>query len=139
MVAMFTKQHKRAVESFVLNLVNNNCSEVKCLAEGPRIDGRVNLVVVVLVIPMKGNRLLTDESFTAVTREFSTSGISLVLERPIGFDEVTLGFRWENEMNFAKAKAKHLNPMGGGFYQLGFELTKMMHPADYPALREMSI
>ena len=139
MVAMFTKRHKRAIESFVLNLVNNNCPEVKCLAEGSRIDGRVNLVVVALVIPMKGKKLLTDESFTAVTREFSTSGISLVVERPIGFDHVTLGFRWEGEMKFVKAKAKHLNPMGGGFYQLALELTKMMHPAEYPLLREMSI
>ena len=136
---MFAKQRKRTVQNFILNLVNNNCPELQCLAEGPRIDGRVNLAVVALVIPMKGKKLLTDESFTVVTREFSTSGVSLVVDGPIGFDEVTLGFRWEGKMNFVKAKAKHLDPMGGGFHQLGFELIKTMHPADYPILREMSI
>ena len=136
---LFTRDKKRAIQSFILSVVNNDCPDLTHLVEGPRLDGRVNRVIVAMVIPIEKKKLRTDEAFRVVTKEFSTSGVSLVLDGPIGLDEVVLGFRHEGQMSFIRAKAKHLNPMGGGFYQLGFELVEMMHPGDYPQLRAMSI
>ena len=37
-------------------------------------------------------------------------------------------------MTFLRAQAKHLDPMGGGFYQLGFQLIEIILPGDYPEL-----
>jgi len=31
-------------------------------------------------------------------------------------------------------RAKHLDPMGGGFFQLGFRMTERLNSADYPEL-----
>ncbi len=137
---LFTKSKDLGVQGFILKVVNNNCSELEALVEGPRLEGRVNLVLPVLIIPVEGRRnLLADETFTATTKEFSTTGIAIVLDRPMGLDEVIVGFRWEGDMTYVRAVAKHLNPMGGGFYQLGLQMTEIVHAGDYRELASMTI
>ncbi|MBU4272572.1 MAG: hypothetical protein KKE86_04965 [Planctomycetes bacterium] len=135
---LFTKNKVPRVRSFVIKLVNNNCPELKSLIEGPRRDSRVNMTVVVMVIPLEGKALQVGQAFMAVTKEFSSTGVAVVLDHPRGMDEAILGFRIEGEMTYVRAKAKHLNPIGGGFYQLGFELEEIVAPGDYPKLQSLS-
>ncbi len=118
----------------MLKLVNNNCPDLEAMIEGPRLEGRVRLSVVVLVIPYEHGRPVMTQMFAAVSKEFSTNGMSLVLNQPRGLDQVVVGFRTEGATKFALAKAKHLNPMGAGFYQLGLRLTKMIPTGDFPEL-----
>jgi hypothetical protein len=136
---LFAKNREAKVKSFVLKLVNNHCPALKALAEGPRIDSRVVVVVVVMVVPVENGQIQIDRAFTAVTKEFSNTGVAIVLERPSGLDEALLGFRLEGEMTFLRAKARHLSPMGGGFFQLGFQLLEVVTPADYPKLGSLSL
>jgi hypothetical protein len=84
----------------------------------------------VTVIPVEDKQPQVRRAFTAVTREFSNTGVSVVVEGPTGFDEAILGFRLEGRMTFMRAKVKHLSPMGGGFYQLGFRLVEHLSAAD---------
>ena len=42
-------------------------------------------------------------------------------------------------MTFVRAEGKHLTPMGGGFFQLGFRLTEIVSAADYPELDSLPI
>ena len=135
---LFTKRKELGVQTFILKLVNNNCSELQALLDGPRLEHRANLTVVVLVIPIENGRPVLRQMFPAVTKEIATAGLSLVLDEPKAPDEVILGFRWESQMNFIRAEAVHLNPMGAGFYQLGLRMTEMVHPADLPELRSVS-
>ena len=72
-----------------------------------------------------------------MTKEFSSNGTALVLSHPSGMDEAALGFRWEGEMVWIRATAKHLSPLGAGFYQLGFRTMEILHLADYPELRSL--
>jgi len=136
-VPLFSKNKEMGVQGFILGVVNNNCSEVDALIDGPRLDRRVNLTVVVMVIPLEDNELQLEQTLTVVTKEFSTSGLAIVLDHPRGFDQVLLGFRWEGEMRFVRASARHLNPIGGGFYQLGFQMTEIVHVGDYPQLKSL--
>ncbi len=138
-VRLFTRDKKRAVQSFILNVVNNNCPELAALTEGPRLENRVNLTLPVLVVPVEDDQPLAKKAFTALTKEFSTSGLALVLDRPRGLDEAILGFRWDREMTFIRARAKHLNPIGGGFFQLGLQMTEVVHPSDVPDLESMQL
>jgi hypothetical protein len=134
------KENKRVrVQRVVLKLVNNHCPEMKASMEGPRLDNRVNLVVVVMVIPMEDDKLQLHQAFTALTKEFSNSGLAVVLDRPQAFEQVVLGFQFEGEMTFVRSKARHLNPMGGGFYQLGFQLLEVLSVGDYPELDSLSL
>jgi len=137
-MALFSRKKTLGVQSLVIKIVNNNCPELKALIEGPRSDSRVNLVMVAIVIPLEKDKLLIQKAFTAITKEFSTTGVALVLDGPLPLDHVILGFRFEGEMNFVHAQAKHLSPMGGGFFQLGFQLLELASPSDYPQLESMS-
>jgi hypothetical protein len=136
-VRLFTRDKKRAVQSFILKVVNNNCPELAALIEGPRLESRVNLTVVVLVVPVEDGRPLAKKAFSTVTKEFSTTGLALVLGEPKVLDEVIVGFRWEGEMTFIRATAKHLNPMGGGFYQLGLQMIELVCPGEFPDLESL--
>jgi hypothetical protein len=135
---LFAKKKQLGVQSLVLKMVNNNCPELKALMEGPRNDSRVNLVVVVMVIPFEKDRLFVESAFTAVTKEFSGTGVAVILDRPRALDHVVLGFRFEGEMRFVRARARHVNPMGGGFSQLGFQMLHVVTIHDYPELKSMS-
>ena len=135
---LFSSKKESGVRTFLLKVVNNNCPELLAEVDGPRLESRVNLVVVVAVIPLKDEKLQMDGAFTAVTKDFNTNGLSVVLDRPCGLDKVILGFRVDGELTFAKAEAKHLSPMGGGFFQLGFQLTNIVPTGDFPELHGLN-
>ena len=80
-MSLFRKNKDVGVQSFVLKLVNNNCPGLKAMTEGPRPTAGSNLVVVVMIIPMENKRLQVDRAFTAVTKEFSNTGVAVVLDR----------------------------------------------------------
>ena len=81
-MSLFSKRKDLPVRSFILKLVNNNCPGLTAKLEGPRIDSRVNLVVVVTIIPVEGGRAKSSRAFTAVTKEFSNTGVAVVLDQP---------------------------------------------------------
>jgi hypothetical protein len=137
---LFASEKRFAVQGFVLKLLNTNCHDMHARLDGPRLEGRVNLTLVVMVVPvLKNDKLDLRHSFAAVTKEFSSSGVAIVLDQPMGIDEAFLGFRWRGGVTWVRAKAKHLNPMGGGFYQLGFRMTEKLAIGDYPDLQTVSI
>jgi hypothetical protein len=138
-MAMFSENKQKRVQRVVLKLVNNHCPELKASMDGPRLDNRVNLMVVVMVVPLENGKLQLDRAFTAITKEFSNTGVAVVLDQAQAFDEVVLGFRFDGEMTFVRSKAKHINPMGGGFYQLGFQMKEVVSTGDYPALDTLSL
>jgi hypothetical protein len=138
-MAIFSKNKKERVQRIVLKLVNNHCPELKAYMDGPREDSRINLVVVVIVVPLEGGKIQLDKAFSALTKEFSNTGAAIVLDMPQAFDEVILGFQFKEEMTFVRAKARHLNPMGGGFYQLGFHMLEVIPAGDYPGLESLSL
>ena len=134
----FTRNKKLGVSSFVLKLVNNNCPDILQLQDGPRNDTRVNLTVVVLVIPLKNKKVEVAKSFYAVTKDFSSTSVSVMVDSPRDVSDVILAFRYEGEMFYARAKAKHVSPVGGGFHQLGLQMEEMISPLDYAGLSNLS-
>jgi hypothetical protein len=139
MISLFSKKKEFKVRGLVLKLLNNNCSALKAQINEARDDSRVNLAIVVAVIPLKDGRLRLDEAFTTVTKDFSINGLSIVLHGPLGFDQVILGFRVSGEMVFVRAEAKHINPMGAEFFQLGLQLLEVVSTGEYPELESISV
>lgn len=134
---IFSRRKEIEVQGFLLKVVNNNCPELRALIDGPRLDRRVNLTLAVLVVPIENKKPQVRKAFTAVTKEFSTSGTAIVLGRPKPIEEAMLGFRWDGELIFLRAKSKHLSPIGGGFFQLGFKLLEMVYAGDHPELNRL--
>ena len=135
---LFSRNKAIGVQSVILKLVNNSCPELHILEDESRLASRVNLTVAVMIIPVDDDQPIFEEAFTAVTKEFSNTGLAVVLSKPVGLDQVILGFRFDGQMIFVRAAAKHLNPMGGGFHQLGFQLTDVVPRGEYRELESIS-
>jgi len=133
-----TRKKMVGVQNFVLKLINNNCPELKALIEGPRLEKRVNLSIAVLVVPLVNEKLQICEAFNAVTRELSITGVGIILDQQRTLEEVILGFRLEGDMTFLRATAKHISPIGGGFYHLGLEMIEVVYLSDYPKLEKLN-
>jgi hypothetical protein len=134
---LFSRKKTAGVQTFLLKLVNNHCPELGPLFDNRREESRVPICLVTLVVPLKKGRPQLADHFPTVTKEFSTTGVSIVLDQPRGLEEVILAFRWENEMTFVKGTARHLNPMGAGFYHLGIELSRVVCVDEYPELESL--
>jgi hypothetical protein len=121
-----------------LNLINTSCPSLYVEGHDFRLERRVNLCVAVLVVPLENGRPRIDQSFAAVSREFSNTGVSLVLSELRPLDEVILAFRRRTSTTFVLAKAKHLSPMGAGFFQLGLKMLEVLPPDAYPELETLA-
>jgi len=133
-VHLFQRKKDTGVQSFMLRLLNANCPELQATLQGPRLERRVNLAIVVLVVPIENDALNVKRAFATITKDFSSTGVALILNQPHGLNEVVMGFRWSGSITWIRGKAKHLTPMGGGFYQLGFRLTEKLASGDFPEL-----
>jgi hypothetical protein len=118
----------------MLRFLNGSSSLLSTMAEGPRADRRKNMTVPVLVIPLKKKRLVIDRVFAATTRDVSAHGVSLIVRDPGELDEVVLAFRVGASMEFVVGKARHLTAIPAGFYQLGLQILRIVHPRNYPEL-----
>lgn len=137
-MSLFTCKKDRAVQSEILKLVNNNCSTLQALTEGPRLEQRVNLTIPVMLVPLKDGELAPLDVMTLVTKEFSSNGVSVVVDHPHMPKQAVVIFKSQGKTSFMLAELKHLDPMGGGFYQCGFQLLKVLVNSDWPTLQDLA-
>jgi hypothetical protein len=136
----FLRNRKKEIEAqrWILKLVNNHCPELRDLQDGPRLEGRVNLTVPAWVVPVEGRMPQIARAFPVVSKEFSPSGFSLVLNRPFSEEKVLVGFAWADEKTFLKGEVQHITSLGAGFSQLGILAQEVICLADYPELNVLS-
>jgi hypothetical protein len=138
-MSLFSRNKDTKIRGLMLKLANTKCPEMRPQLEDPRFDSRANVTIAVIVIPIENGQIQVARAFKAITKDISSIGMGIILDHPIGLDEAILGFRVGTEMSFARAEAKHLNPLGGGFFQLGFRMWEVISPGDFPELANMSI
>ncbi len=135
----FSQPKSVAVKNRILELLNETCSGMATKTDGRRIDSRIKRVVVGIVVPIEDRQLQVERAFTVLTKDFSSAGVALVVNQPSGPEQAILGFRLEGAMSFFRAESKHMEPMGGGFFQIGYQLFEVVSPRDYPELASLSI
>ena len=103
--------------------------------EGRAVD-RVNRSLPVLIAPWEKGRPDATRCVTAMSKDFSDRGVGVVTQHPLGCEDVVVGLLApprEGEPNrrqpqFAVGKIRQFLPMGGGFWQIGIELTRLVDP-----------
>ena len=136
----FSDGKTSAVRNRVFQLINETCSGMLTKTEGRRVDSRITRVVVGMIIPIENRQLQVDKAFTAVSRDFSSGGVAMLLnQQPRGPEQAILGFRLSGAMTFFRAETRHIEPIEGGFYQIGFQLFEVVSPRDYPGLESLSL
>lgn len=133
----FTQKKLHEVQSFVLKFVNSHSDVLDSVNLGKRRESRARLCVVAVLIPYDTGEIPVKQKLPVITKEFSSTGMSVILPEPRGFDRVVVGLKFQGELRFILARAVHLTPMGGGFFQLGLEFLQMLHPGDHPELRDV--
>lgn len=105
--------------------------------DGPRRDGRANLATAVLVVPQVDGALLVEQSFAAVTKDFSAEGMSLILAQPLSADTLVIGVRHGELMTFLQGDVIYKAPIGAQFFQAGLRVERILDLAEHPELNRL--
>jgi hypothetical protein len=136
----FSNTRALAVKNRILELIDETAAGLSIKTDGRRLDSRIKRVVVGVIVPLEERRLQVDRAFTVLTKDFSSGGVAVVVNnQPGGPEQAVLGFRLEGAMSFFRAEARHVEPMGGGFFQIGYQLFEVVSARDYPELASVSV
>jgi hypothetical protein len=117
-------------------LVNHTSPNLPPLEGDFRSENRANRTIPTLLTPWEDAEPAVDESTYALTKDFSDRGVSLVLHQPFKAEQVVVGFRLES-VRFTLGNVRQNVPLGGGFWQLGVELTGILDPAVFPQIQSL--
>lgn len=134
----FRKRREQVeVHKITRRLINSSCPCLPPLAGESRWENRSNRTIPVLLTPISGGELSLDETATAVTKNLSSQGLALVLHQPFWAEGVVIGFWHSGEPEFVRGEIRQNVPLGGGFWQLGIELTQRVILAEMPELERL--
>jgi hypothetical protein len=87
---LFRRRPKEAEEAqaFLLRFLNNRCLRQKFSVEEKRRETRTNLVVGVWIVPLVEGATVVGRAFPTVTKDFTTSGLGIVIDKPFTCEEV---------------------------------------------------
>jgi len=102
-----------------------------------RWENRSNRTLPVLLVPIDNGEPRTDEATTALTKNLSSQGLALVLHQPFWAEGVAIGLWHEGSAEFVRGEIRQNVPLGGGFWQLGIELTEPLSLDEHPELEDL--
>ncbi len=126
-------QRQQELQRLVQRLINLTTPNYTRLELESRQQSRANRSLPVLLVPWEEDGPSAEEAFYAVTKDLVARGVCVVLHQPVHHDRFLLAF-WDHGPIYALAQSRHLEHLGGPFWQLGLELLERLHPADDPAL-----
>jgi len=138
---LFSKDKSRQIEvqRLLTKIINAHSRSLDALREGPRSELRVDLALVVIVVPSVNDRPDRSQAFATVTREVSSNGMSLVLSERLDVSDLFLVLEVDREMRYVRGEVRHQGPLGAGLWQAGVQLTEIVTPGDYPELQPLKI
>ena len=139
MFSFQSRKREQGVQALLVKIANANCEDVANLAPGPRLEDRINLTLAVQVVPLEGTRPLVKHAFPAVTKEICSTGMSLVLDRPLHCENLLIGVNCEGSMRWIKGRFRHQDPIGAGFWMFGLQLLELVPTDELPELSDIKI
>jgi hypothetical protein len=121
----FSKRRSQVeVHKLTRRLIDSSCPTLPPLSGDSRWEDRANRTIPVLLAPIVGGELQFEEIAIALTKNLSGQGLALVLHQPFWAEGVIIGFWHNGEPEFVRGEVRQNAPLGGGFWQLGIELTE---------------
>ena len=138
-LATFEKRGKQDQIRPLLQRIIDGESRQRILTIGQRLEERSNICRVALAVPLSANSPVIPEAFPVITKDFCSKGLALIVTKPFNYEKLLVGIHDESSLIFARGRVIHAQPLGGGFTQLGVELTEIVHPNDYPGLSTLTL
>ncbi|MBS0207660.1 MAG: hypothetical protein JSS27_01775 [Planctomycetes bacterium] len=127
-MAIITKHDEaQSVERLLQGLIKSQGNNER------RGDDRVEISLAVAIVPCVDGDPMPDFAFAAFTRNISSDGVSLVINRPVPSDELIVGFPG-TPMTFVLAKVLHRDGMALGCSRLGLRMTEVVDLPPHPGL-----
>jgi hypothetical protein len=97
-----------------------------------RLEGRADLNVGVLVVPIRGDSPDISQAFTAITKDLSATGVGVIANRSISTSEVILCLSGKSEPQLLRALVRYRKELGLGWVRFGMEITDTLDKSEYP-------
>jgi hypothetical protein len=134
----FRKRNKQVeVHRLIRRIIDGSSPNLLLQRENTRWEDRSNRTIPVLLVPMAGTEIRTDEATVAVTKNLSSQGLAQVLPQPVWAEGVIIGLWNDGQAEYVRGEIRQNVPIGGGFWQLGIELFERMLVAETPSLQSL--
>ncbi len=120
---------RRAIDSSAPNVVPPD-SEL-------RYDSRSHRTFPMVLAPWADDRAVLGKAITALSKNLSSQGLTVLHVDPFESDDLVVGFRLDEETHYMLGRVRHRTALGGGFGQLGIELTRVVTPTEYGSLDKL--
>lgn len=148
-MSFFRNKKSEDLERLLSRIADLTMPNLAPLSGDNRSQNRCNRSLPVLIAPWEHDTAEVSECATAVTKDMSDRGISLILRQPFRGDRVVIGF-WistrhhpahEFDPYFIVGEVRHNFEIGGGFWQIGIEPTERLdrdHAEEIDRLRPIA-
>jgi hypothetical protein len=131
---MATQEKQKNAKTDQVERLLQNVVEAERQAER-RSDERIVTSIVVAVVPCLDGRPLPDTSFPTMTKNISSAGVSVVVNRPLEGDELFVGFPAKSGLSFVRATVQYRERLPLGCYKLGLRMDEVVSIDKWPELK----
>ena len=133
----FTKRKaQNEVVGVLRRIVDRTTPNLTLLDGASRHQNRHNRTLPVLLTPRRGQATLLGETVIGLTKDISDHGLAMILTEPLADQDVAVTL-WlatrqspDSEPVALLGRTRHCMEIGGGFWQIGIELTERLGEQD---------
>ena len=131
--------HKKKldVQAFLRRAIDSSAPNRPPIEGEARWDSRANRTFPLILAPWVDGEPRPDEAVTALTKNLSGQGMTAIMAAPLEAEQLIIGFALEGQSYYLLGNIRHRTPLGGGFWQLGIELTRLVTPSEEPAIDQI--
>lgn len=104
--------------------------------DGRHSEGRSDLSMGVLIVPLNDESPDIAKAFTAMTKDVSTTGIGVVSNRAIPTSEALLRLSGTSETRLLRTTVRNRKDLGEGWVRFDMEVTGVLDKSEYPQLKQ---
>jgi hypothetical protein len=132
-------KHKKEmdVQAVLRRAIDSSSPKLLASDSELRWDSRSNRTFPLVLAPWVGGRANADGAITALSKNLSSQGLTILHAESIDGDEIVVGLWLESQAYFLLGNVRHRTPLGGGYWQIGVELTRLLTPTEHESLEKL--
>jgi hypothetical protein len=105
--------------------------------DGRHTDGRTELSLGVLVVPLSDECPDLANAFTALTKDVGATDIGVVTNRSLPTAEALLRLSGQSETRLLRTTIRNRKELGQGWVRFDMEVTRVLDKSEYPQLKHL--
>ena len=100
-----------------------------------RSESRIDISIVVAIVPLRDGKPDAKGGFVTLTKNISSDGIMLVVNKDLPSSELLVGFPGKGAVSFVTAYILYREPLPLGCFKVGLVMGSVFHADQYPELQ----